>query len=580
MKTFLRLFRLVKPFTRWVLYSVFLGSATTVSSIGLLGTSSYLISMAALQPSIAELQVAIVGVRFFGIARGFFRYIERLASHDVTFRLLADLRYAFYQGVERITPSGIQGIQSGDLHSRATADIDILQNFYVRVLAPPLTALIITIGVGLFTGATLPIVGETIAAGMFCSGIIVSCLGYYLSNKTRDNLQLTRGNLNEQVIELLQGSQELIAMGAEHVYLAKVADVSKKYAKQQLNFNLVSAVMNGLNSFSANITLWIVLIVGIPAITLNKISSIELAIFAMITLASFEVIAPLGQTAQHLENSIKAGRRLFLVTDAVSVVNEKPQPFPEKQPPFLEMKNITFSHSDSKHEVLKDFSLTLPFGKRIALVGPNGSGKTTVLQLLERFYEINLGEYLLNNQPVQEFSAESVRQLLTVLPANPYIFQGTVRANLQIANESAAEADMLDALVKVQLDDWLQLQAAGLDSWMGEMGTQLSGGELQRFGLARCILRDSPIWLLDEPTANLDTQLEMDIIALLKKSTENKSLVWITHNMQGMDFLDEIIYLQDGYIMEKGKEEELLRIGKFYRQWCNLQHLESWEITA
>lgn len=580
MKTFLRLLRLIRPYIRWVLYSIALGSATTASSIGLMGTSSFLITMAALQPSIAELQVAIVGVRFFGIARGVFRYLERLASHDVTFRLLSDLRVAFYQGVEHITPSGIQGVQSGSLHSMATADIDVLQNFYIRVIAPPLTALVITIGVGIFVGATLPIAGVTIASGLFFSGIMITFLAYHLSNATRNNLQTARSKLNAQVIELLQGSQELIAMGAENTYLAKAAEMSQAYAKQQLSFNLVSAVVNGLNTFSANITLWLVLLVGIPAITLNQMTSIDLAVFAMITLASFEVIAPLGQAAQHLENSLKAGRMLFLVADAVSDINEKPAVHSINQTYRLRMKNVRFSYPGSNHTVLDDFSLDLPSGKRIALVGPSGSGKTTILQLLERFYEVNEGEYWINNIPVQATSAESIRNLMAVLPASPYIFQGTIRANLQLANDAAGEGAMLDALAKVELDTWLQQQTAGLESWMGERGKQLSGGELQRFGLARCILRDSPVWLLDEPTANLDTQLEMEIIALLKEITENKSVIWISHTNNGLELMDEIIYLQEGRILERGKEKDLLRTGSNYRRWSELQRLESWEITA
>ncbi len=570
MRYFSRLLRMIRPYTRWVALSVLLGSATTASSIGLMGSSSYLITMAALQPSIAVLQVAIVGVRFFGIARGVFRYLERLATHDVTFRLLADLRVAFYQGLERITPEGSNDISMGDLQSRAIADIDVLQNFYVRVVAPPITALTVTIGVGLFTGTFVPVFGVLIGGGLLVSGILISWLAYRLSARMRGNVLSARGDLNAQIISMIQGSQELISLQADALYLNQANQASVLYNNKQMQFNSVSAFVNSLQTFSSNFTMWLVLIIGIPLVSMHQISSINLAVLALISLASFEVITPLGQAAQYLENSLKAAQRLFEIVDATPKIHEPANPPEVSSQPDITLDKITFSYPSDPTPVLEDFSLHLPYGKRVALVGPSGAGKTSVLRVLERFYEVEKGSYLVQNCPAQEFSAGDIRSKMSVCSADPYIFQNTVLENMRLAKKNASEVEIMYAFEQVSLSDWVKRLPEGLNSWIGSQGHQMSGGELQRFGIARSILHDSPIWLLDEPAANLDASLEQEIITLLEKVTRGKSLVWITHHLTRLDFMDEIIFMENGKIRERGKEAELLSRESYYKGWIRI----------
>lgn len=578
MKTFLRLLQIIKAYTGWVVLSVLLGVATTASSIGLMGSSSYLITMAALQPSIAVLQVAIVGVRFFGIARGIFRYLERLASHDVTFRLLADLRVAFYGGLERIIPGRNWVYQSGDLQSRATADIDVLQNFYVRVISPPLTAMIISLGIGLFAGTYAPVMGAIIGGGLLISGTGISLLAYHISKKARAGIQDARGVLTAQVVSLIQGSQEVVSLQADERFLDQLNEQNLEYTKRQQRFNRISALTNGLNTFAMNFILWLVLLIGIPLVSIQAITSIDLAVLSMIALASFEVITPLGQAAQYLENSLKAANRLFQIADSEPELPEIKNPRMMPAAPDLKLTSIGFSYQED--DVLADFSIELPFKKRVAVVGPSGAGKSTLLRLLERFYEIQQGDYLINGISAKEYSASSVRNCMAILDSKPYIFQKTIRENLKMAKPDADDQELLRVLEMVNLLPWLNQQKKSLDSFLGEQGKQMSGGELQRFGLARCMLRDSAIWLLDEPTANLDVELERQMISLLENGTRGKTLVWITHHLTGLEFMDEIVFLEKGKIIERGSEKELLaRQGK-YAGWVNLQHAKNWEIET
>jgi ATP-binding cassette subfamily C protein CydC len=367
-----------------------------------------------------------------------------------------------------------------------------------------------------------------------------------------------------------------VSLQAEERFLSLADEQSKEYCTKQLHFNQISALVNGLNTLAMNFILWLVLLVGIPLVSGQEITSIELAVLSMIALASYEVITPLGQAAQFLENSLKAAKRLFQIVDAKPEVVESKEPLAMPIKPDLRLEHITFTYQDE--DVLTDFSMELPFKKRIAIVGPSGSGKSTLLRILERFYEVHQGDYLINDISAKEYSASNIRNCTAILDAKPYIFQKTIRENLKIAKPDADDKELLRVLEMVSLLTWLNQQEKSLDSFLGEQGKQMSGGELQRFGLARCMLRDSAIWLLDEPTANLDAELEHKMILLLEKVTQGKTVVWITHHLTGLEFMDEIIFLEQGKIVERGKEKDLLaRQGK-YAGWVRLQAMRDWEM--
>jgi ATP-binding cassette subfamily C protein CydC len=323
MRILFRLLSFLKPFTKEIGLSVLIGVATIGAGIGMLGTSAYLISMAALHPSIADLQVAIVGVRFFGISRGVFRYLERLVSHSVNLKVLARLRVWFYEGAEKIAPAGLQNQRGGELLNGVMADLETLENFYVRVVSPILVAFIITIGMSFFlSGYFLPL-GLILASGMVLNGVVLPALSIGLTRKTGTQLQQTRAALSAEMLETFQGIEDLQASGAETYWQQKVERASQNVGRIQIYYGFLSGFNNGLTFLVANLTVFVILLYAIPQVNLGGMSGVSLAVVSLLTMASFEATNSLPQAAQNLTASLASAKKLFdLVNHRMTTTNE------------------------------------------------------------------------------------------------------------------------------------------------------------------------------------------------------------------------------------------------------------------
>lgn len=567
-----RLLWFLKPFTGRVAASILLSAATIAAGIGLMGTAAYLIAGAALQPSIAALQVAIVGVRFFGISRGLLRYGERLATHSINFRLLARLRVWFYQALEPLAPAGLFDYHSGDLLSRAVADIETLEHFYVRVVAPPLAAVLVTAGVGVFAGAHFPLLGLVLIGGLLTAGILVSALLYAVSRGPGNQAVEIRGRLNAALVDAVQGLSDLLAYGAHERRLAEIRQLNRKLGRAQGRMVLTGAAAAGLSLLLTNLTLWVMLVAAIPLVRAQVFNGVALAVLALITLASFEAVAPLGQAAQFLQSSLRAARRLFSLVDAAAEVKAPLHPCPAPARPALSICNLTFRYAPQLPPALQDFNLELLPGKRVALVGPNGAGKSTVLNLLLRFWEYSSGEIWLDGRELKAYAPEDVRSQIAVVSPSIYFFSESLRQNLLLARPDASDEELLQALARVQLSDWLAALPDGLGTWIGQFGIQMSGGERQRLAAARALLQDAPILALDEPTAYLDLPVARRLAQTLKSAAEGRALLWITHRLVELEDMDEIVVLDRGRTVERGQHTDLLKRNGFYARLWRLQH--------
>ncbi|NMC79363.1 MAG: thiol reductant ABC exporter subunit CydC, partial [Chloroflexi bacterium] len=521
---------------------------------------------------IAVLQVAIVGVRFFGISRGLLRYGERLATHSVNFRLLARLRVWFYQALEPLAPARLSDYASGDLLSRAVADIETLENFYVRVVAPPLTALLITAGVGWFAGAYHPSLGWVLAGGLLVGGTLLPVLLYGLSKSAGDRLVQVRGRLNAALVDTVQGIGDLLAFGAEGRWLAGVQKLNRRLGQAQGGLILSGATGTGLYLLLTNLTLWVMLVVAIPLVRAQALDGVTLAVLALVTLASFEAVTPLGPAAQFLQSSLRAARRLFAVVDAPAGVKEPLYPAPAPAQAVLAIRNLTFAYAPNLAPALQDFNLQLEPGKRVALVGPSGAGKSTLVHLLLRFWDYESGEIRLDGRELSEYAAEEVRRQIAVISPAAYFFSETLRQNLLLARPEATDEELRRALAQVELQDWLASLPAGLDSWVGQFGLQMSGGERQRLAAARALLQPAPILALDEPTAYLDLPTARRLAQTLKAAAAGRALLWITHRLVEIEDMDEIVVLAAGQTVERGRHADLLKRNGFYARLWRLQH--------
>ena len=563
-----RLLKFMQPLRGWILISIMTGLATVAAGVGLLGTSAYLIASAAFHPSIAELSVAVVGVRFFGISRGVFRYLDRLVSHHVNFKLLSILRIWFYNCLKLLAPARLIHYQRGDLLSRAIGDIDTLDQFYVRAVSPVISAIFATVGFSMLVGSWNVRLGWILAAGLSVTSFVLPALVYIFSRGPAKQLVDQRAILSQTMLDTLRGAAEIIVFQQQEEELTQINRVSLQTNRAQVGLAHSQGLSNGMNAVLTQGTVAIMLLVGIPLVRTGELDGIMLAVIVLITMASFEISIPIAQAAQFWESSLQAARRLFEMADQQPAIIEPVIPVSVPEKPNILIRNLSFQYHGNLPLAADHLNIDLPYGRKIALVGENGSGKTTILNLLMRFWDCQPGEILIDGIPVQEFSPKELRQRIGYVSPGGAIFQTTLRQNLLLANPGALDADLLRVLDSVQLGEWVQTLPDGLDTWLGASGLTISGGQLQRIQLARGLLMDAPIYLLDEPTTHLDVETENRLISLFRSIFQNRSLVWVTHRLVGLDWLNEILVLDNGRVVERGNQHTLLESrGRFYQLW-------------
>lgn len=568
MKLVWRLLGFMKPLRGWILISTMTGFSTVAAGVGLLGTSAYLIASAAFHPSIAELSVAVVGVRFFGISRGVFRYLDRLVSHHVNFRLLSILRIWFYDCLKLLAPARLIHYQRGDLLSRAIGDIDALDQFYVRAVSPVISAIFATVGFSLLVGSWNVRLGWILAAGLSVTSFVLPALVYIFSRGPAKQLVDQRAILSQTMLDTLRGAAEIIVFQQQEEELTQINRVSLQTNRAQVGLAHSQGLSNGMNAVLTQGTVALMLLVGIPLVRTGELDGIMLAVIVLITMASFEISIPIAQAAQFWESSLQAARRLFEMADQQPAIIEPVIPVSVPEKPNILIRNLSFQYHGNLPLAADHLNIDIPYGRKIALVGENGSGKTTILNLLMRFWDCQPGEILIDGIPVQEFSPKELRQRIGYVSPGGAIFQTTLRQNLLLANPGALDADLLRVLDSVQLGEWVQTLPDGLDTWLGASGLTISGGQLQRIQLARGLLMDAPIYLLDEPTTHLDVETENRLISLFRSIFQNRSLVWVTHRLVGLDWLNEILVLDNGRVVERGNQHTLLESrGRFYQLW-------------
>lgn len=572
MRTAWRLVSFLRPYSGSVLLSILVGVATTASGIGLLGTSAYLIASAALQPSIADLQLAIVGVRFFGISRAGFRYLERLITHSVNFQLLSGLRSWFFAAIEPLAPARLSDYQRGDLLQRAIGDIELLENFYVRVAAPPLTALIVSAGMGWYTGQYQPLLGVVLAIGLLTGMLLIPWLAYLLGRGPGKALVLHRSKMSSALVETIQGLGDLTAFGQIQSSLQKIEVLGRQLSKVQMRYAWGSGGLNGLQMACANLTMLGIVWLAVPLVRAGTLEGVSLAVLALAALASFEAVTPLPQAAQQLTSSLQAAQRLFTLAD-------QPVPVPEPKDPAIcspqsnaiRIRGLNFRYAPDQNLALEGIDLDLGEGKKLGLVGPNGAGKSTLGHLLLRLWDYDQGSIKIGGCELRSMPADEVRSRFSVISQPTTLFSASLGQNLRLATPNAQDQDLMAALEQAGLAAWFSGLPDGLDTWIGEQGVQLSGGERQRLAVARAFLQTRPIVILDEPSAHLDAISEREVLSAAWTLFEGRSLVWITHRLVQMDRLDEILVMDRGRIVERGSHQALLSADGFYAKMWRFQ---------
>ena len=562
-----RLIRLARPLRGRLALAVAAGAAATGCAVALLATSGFLLARASQHPSIVAITGAVVAVRAFSVGRGVFRYGERLGTHDVAFRVLGDLRVAIYRRLERLAPAGLRAFQSGDLLARLVSDVDSVQDLFIRGIAPPLTGALVGAGAVTVCLLVLAPAAGLLAAGLLLGGLAVPLISAAADRRARRRTGPARGQLATTIANLLSGAADLHAFGAEQVGLDRANATDAELTGLARTSAAAAGVGTGFGSLAAGLTLWGVLVLGVAAVGSGTLSRVPLAVLTLTALAAFEAVTGLPAAAQALGHARTSARRICAVLDAPDPVRvpKLPRPAPER-PVSVSLRGASVRYELDGPLALDGLDLDLVPGKRVALVGPNGAGKSTVAALLLRFCDLSGGTARLCGHDLASYDAEDVRAVIGGCPQDPHIFAGTIGANLRLAKPDATDDELAEAAAQARLLPWIRSLPRGLDTMVGARGTAISGGERQRIALARALLADPAVLILDEPTASLDEATRRALMADLLAVTAGRATLLISHDLEGLDQMDEILVLCQGRTAERGSHNELSLTGPRYQQ--------------
>ena len=542
-ETLRRVVSLARPPTGRFALATLLGAAAVIFGIGLMTSAGYLIARAAEQPAILALSTAIVAVRFFGLARPVARYLERLASHDLAFRVLARIRVGFYERIEPLAPAGLEQYRRGDLVSRMVGDVDALQGLYLRGLGPPVVAVLAgALAVGL-AAAVLPLAALILAIGLVLGGVAVPAVAGLLGRSSGRVRAAVQGHLGAELVEILRGAPELVVYGREQEALHRVEGVDRVLVGLARRDALAAGVADGMGLVVLGATTVGVLAAAVSAHAAGDLDRVLVAALVLLGLASFEAVAPLPQAARELSSTLASGRRVLELVDREPAIRDPALPRPLPSTPTIAFESVSVRYSPEEPLVLDGFDLVLEPGRRVALVGPSGAGKTTVANLLLRFLDPESGRVTLGGHDLREYAQEDVRRVVALAGEDSYLFSTTIRENVRIGRPDASDAEIGEALRRARIDGWVASLPDGADTLVGEEGARLSGGQRQRVALARALLSNAPVLVLDEPTAHVDPETAETLITDVLSAAGRSSVLLITHRPEGLDLVDLVVVL-------------------------------------
>ncbi|WP_213193945.1 heme ABC transporter ATP-binding protein/permease CydC [Klebsiella aerogenes] len=554
---------------KWLLtLGVVLAIVTLLASIGLLTLSGWFLSASAVV-GVAGIysfnyMLPAAGVRGAAIIRTAGRYFERLVSHDATFRVLQHLRVATFSKLLPLSPAGLARFRQGELLNRIVADVDTLDHLYLRVISPLVGALVVILVVTIGLSVLDVTLALTLGGIMLATLLLLPPLFYRAGKPTGEQITQLRGQYRQQLTSWLQGQAELMLFNASDRYRKQMEKTEQRWQEAQRRQAELTALSQALMLLIGGIAVIAMLWMASEGVGGNSQPGALIALFVFCALAAFEALAPVTGAFQHLGQVIASARRITQITEQqpeVTFSQQAPQSFSQVA---LTLNEVTFSYPQQSAPALKDISLQVAAGEHIAILGRTGCGKSTLLQLLTRSWDPANGQIQLNGQPLSELSETTLRQAMSVVPQRVHLFSATLRDNLLLAAPQASDARLADILERVGLEKLLE--DSGLNSWLGEGGRQLSGGELRRLAIARALLHDAPLMLLDEPTEGLDATTESQILDLLSEVMRDKTVLMVTHRLRGLARFNQIIVMDNGQIIEQGSHAELLaKQGRYYQ---------------
>ncbi|QPB78996.1 cysteine/glutathione ABC transporter ATP-binding protein/permease CydC [Proteus sp. GOKU] len=559
-----------------LLLGIILAILTLLASIGLLTLSGWFLAGTSLAGFAGiysfNYMLPAAGVRGAAIFRTAGRYFERLVSHDATFRVLSHLRVFTFKKILPLSPGGIARFRQGELLNRLVADVETLDHLYIRVISPIIAAFVVIMAIIFGLGLIDARLANTLGGIMLTLLIVLPFVFYYAGKPIGRDLTDLRGQYRTVLTSMLQGQAELTVFGALPRFRQNLAQLEAKWLHRQAQQANLTGLSQSLMILASGLTATLILWLAAGGIDNSFMPEALIALFTFCALAAFEALAPVTVAFQHL------GQVMTSATRITHLIEQKPDvTFPEKggetnNSATLTMHNICFTYPTQPMQVINHVDLTIEAGQHIALLGKTGCGKSTLLQLINRAFDPTHGTIRLNNLPIADYDEATLRSMMSVVPQRVHVFSHTLRENLLMAKEQATDEELKHVLQQVGLGQLLE-NDEGLNAWMGDGGRQLSGGEQRRLGLARALLHNAPLVLLDEPTEGLDADTEQQILALLHQHCQGKAVLMITHRLHGLDKMDKICVMDGGKIVETGTHASLLQQQGHYAKFHQRQAL-------
>ncbi|MGZ5007828.1 MAG: thiol reductant ABC exporter subunit CydC [Methylobacter sp.] len=550
---FLKLF---KPHVAWLAGGIILSLLTALASIALLTLSGWFISASAIAGLVVldgntlafNFMLPAAQIRALAISRTLGRYGERVITHEATFRVLASIRGWFFQQLIPLVPGRLSAMRGGDLLSRMTADIDALDALYLRLLAPAVVAAVGISSVTVFLAYYAPVISLTTGLMLIIAAVWVPWLFNRFGRAGAEEIVVLAANFRIRQVDMIQGLADLIANRAYGRFSAFLCQFSDLMIDIQRRNNRLSAISSAFTLLLSQITLLIALVLAAIALKDGQLSGPDSAVVVFCVIAAFELVTPLPQAMQMLGKTQKAARRIRQVTQMPPTITPPAKPLALPECYDLQLNDVSFRYPDQQGRVLNNISLTIPQGAKVAIVGPSGSGKTTLLQLLMRYYDPEQGSVLLAGQAISQFDADELMTCFGVLSQRSQLFAATIKENLLIAKPDATAMELNAAIKAAGLENFIGHLPEGLETWVGESGVNVSGGEARRIALARLYLKNAPVLILDEPTEGLDSATERDVFTALAEFARDKTVIMVTHRQAGLGLADEVYGMEQGVL--------------------------------